>query len=94
VVAFPGGYGTMDGLFEYLTLMQTGRMSIHPVILFGSAYWTPLVQWLTDTVAAEGKIAPQDLRLIRVTDDPAEAARIIMNALAEAKTWHTTLPTP
>jgi hypothetical protein len=94
VVAFPGGYGTLDELFEYLTLMQTGRMSIHPVILFGSAYWSPLVDWLTNTVAADGKVAPQDLRLIRITDDPAEAAGIIVAALAEAKTWHSTIPTP
>jgi uncharacterized protein (TIGR00730 family) len=92
VVAFPGGYGTMDELFEYLTLMQTGRMSIHPVILFGSSYWNPLVEWLTRTVAVGGKVAPQDLQLIRVADDPGEAARIIISALAEAKTWHNTLP--
>jgi uncharacterized protein (TIGR00730 family) len=94
VVAFPGGFGTMDELFEYLTLMQTGRMSIHPVILFGSAYWAPLVSWLKDTVAEQGKVTPADLRLLKVTDDPTEAAQIIISALAEAKTWHSTLPTP
>jgi uncharacterized protein (TIGR00730 family) len=94
VVAFPGGYGTMDELFEYLTLMQTGRMSIHPVILFGSSYWAPLVNWLKDTVAEQGKVTQADLRLLKVTDDPEEAARIIIAALAEAKTWHSTPPTP
>ena len=94
VVAFPGGFGTMDELFEYLTLMQTGRMSIHPVILFGSSYWNPLVHWLTTTVAASGKVAPQDLQLISVSDDPGEAARIIIAALAREKTWHNTLPPP
>lgn len=94
VVAFPGGYGTMDELFEYLTLMQTGRMSIHPVILFGSSYWAPLVNWLRDTVAEQGKVTPADLGLLKVTDDPNEAAQIIIAALAEAKSWHSTLPTP
>jgi uncharacterized protein (TIGR00730 family) len=94
VVAFPGGFGTLDELFEYLTLMQTGRMSIHPVILFGSSYWAPLVAWLKDTVAAQGKVTAADLGLLKVTDDPAEAAQIIIAALAEAKTWHSTPPTP
>lgn len=93
VVAFPGGFGTMDELFEYLTLMQTGRMSIHPVILFGSAYWSPLVDWLTRTVAAEGKITPKDLGLVRVTDDPAEAAQIIIDARHHEKAWHSPTPT-
>ncbi len=88
VVAFPGGYGTLDELFEYLTLMQTGKMSIHPVVLFGSAYWGPLVAWLTGTMAAEGKISPADLSLFRVTDDPAEAAEIIIAARENAKIWH------
>jgi uncharacterized protein (TIGR00730 family) len=87
VVAFPGGYGTMDELFEYLTLMQTGKMSIHPVVLFGSAYWGPLVQWLDRTVAAENKIDASDLGLFRVTDDPAEAAGIIIAARKQAKSW-------
>jgi hypothetical protein len=88
VVAFPGGYGTLDELFEYLTLMQTGRMSIHPVVLFGSAYWGPLVAWLADTMAAEAKIAAKDLTLFRVTDDPAEAAAIIIAARSAGKTRH------
>ncbi len=94
VVAFPGGFGTLDELFEYLTLMQTGRMSVHPVILFGSSYWSPLMDWLTNTVAADGNVSAPDLKLIRITDDPAEAARIIASALAEAKTWHSTVPAP
>lgn len=88
VVAFPGGYGTMDELFEYLTLMQTGKMSVHPVVLFGSAYWAPLVGWLRDTMAAEGKIAAADLDLFRVTDSPAEAAQLIIAARENPKSWH------
>jgi uncharacterized protein (TIGR00730 family) len=94
MIAFPGGYGTLDELFEYLTLMQTGRMSIHPVILFGSAYWSPMVEWLTATVAAVGKIAPQDLKHFRVTDDPAEAERLIVAARDREKSYHGTGAAP
>jgi uncharacterized protein (TIGR00730 family) len=79
-VVFPGGYGTLDELFEALTLIQTGKVKHFPVILFGSAYWSGLVQWLTDTIAAEGKINRTDLFLFRVTDDPVEAARIVIEA--------------
>ena len=74
-IVFPGGYGTLDELFEALTLIQTGKVKHFPVILFGSAYWAGLVDWLTRTVAEERKINPTDLLLFRVTDDPAEAAR-------------------
>jgi uncharacterized protein (TIGR00730 family) len=79
-VVFPGGYGTMDELFEALTLVQTGKVKQFPVVLFGSAYWQGLVDWLRDRVAAEGKIATEDLQLIRVTDQPDEAVRWIVDA--------------
>ena len=82
-IVFPGGYGTLDELFEALTLIQTGKVKHFPVILFGSAYWAGLVEWLTRTVAEERKINPTDLLLFRVTDDPAEAARIVVEARAE-----------
>jgi hypothetical protein len=59
--------------------MQTGRMSHHPTVLFGSRYWAPLIGWLRETVAAEGKVTADDLSLFTVTDDPAEAARIILS---------------
>lgn len=81
VVAFPGGYGTMDELFEFLTLMQTGRMSPHPTVLFGSKYWAPLIDWLKGTVAREGKVTAEDLDLFIVTDDPAEVARVIIDSV-------------
>ena len=81
LVAFPGGYGTMDELFEYLTLMQTGRMSVHPTVLFGSRYWGPLIDWLKGTVAHEGKVTAEDLDLFIVTDDPAEVARVIIDSV-------------
>ncbi len=82
-IVFPGGYGTLDELFEALTLIQTGKVTHFPVILFGSAYWSGLVEWLTRTVAEERKINPTDLLLFRVTDDPTEAARIVIEARAE-----------
>jgi uncharacterized protein (TIGR00730 family) len=82
-IVFPGGYGTLDELFEALTLIQTGKVKHFPVILFGSAYWAGLVEWLTRTVAEERKINPTDLLLFRVTDDPAEAARIVVEARRE-----------
>jgi uncharacterized protein (TIGR00730 family) len=88
VVAFPGGFGTMDELFEYLTLMQTGKMSIHPVVLFGTTYWGPMVEWITQTMLGQGKITSKDLALFRVTDDPVEAARIIIAARDQQKVWH------
>jgi uncharacterized protein (TIGR00730 family) len=79
-VVFPGGYGTMDELFEALTLVQTGKVKQFPVVLFGRAYWEGLVTWLRDRVAGEGKIATEDLQLFRVTDEPEEAVRWIVEA--------------
>jgi uncharacterized protein (TIGR00730 family) len=82
-IVFPGGYGTLDELFEALTLIQTGKVTHFPVILFGREYWSGLVAWLTDTAAAERKINPSDLHLFQVTDDPAEAAAIVIAARAQ-----------
>jgi len=79
-IVFPGGYGTLDELFEALTLIQTGKVKHFPVILFGSAYWKGLVEWLSRTVVAEGKIDAKDLLLFKVTDDPAEATRLVIEA--------------
>jgi uncharacterized protein (TIGR00730 family) len=79
-VVFPGGYGTMDELFEALTLIQTGKVKHFPVVLFGSSYWSGLLEWLKGTVASEGKIDNKDMLLFQVTDDPGEAARIILEA--------------
>ena len=77
LVVFPGGFGTLDELFEALTLVQTGKVTSFPVVLMGTAYWGPLVAWLRDTVLVEGKISAKDLELLNVTDDPDEAVRII-----------------
>jgi uncharacterized protein (TIGR00730 family) len=79
-IAFPGGYGTMDELFEALTLVQTGKVKQFPVILFGRKYWQGLADWLRDRVAAEGKVGTEDLQLFRITDEPAEAVKWIVEA--------------
>src|SRR5438270_3343188 len=76
-VIFPGGFGTMDELFEALTLIQTGKIVHFPVIMFGSGYWSGLRQWIRDRVLAEGKISPEDLDLMVVTDDIQQAADIV-----------------
>jgi uncharacterized protein (TIGR00730 family) len=81
-IVFPGGFGTLDELFEALTLIQTGKVKHFPVILFGREYWSGLTGWLNHTVAAERKINPSDLHLFTVTDDPAEAAAIVVEARA------------
>ncbi len=85
-IVFPGGYGTLDELFEALTLIQTGKVKHFPVILFGREYWSGLTAWLTDTVAAERKIDPSDLHLFKVTDDPEEAVALVIEARAEKPT--------
>jgi uncharacterized protein (TIGR00730 family) len=82
-VIFPGGFGTLDELFEALTLIQTGKVRNFPVILFGSEYWRGLLDWIRGTMLAEGKISPDDLRLLVVTDSPAEAVQTIVDAHRE-----------
>ena len=81
-IIFPGGFGTLDELFEALTLIQTGKIYQFPVILFGRHYWAGLIRWITSRVAAEGKISPGDLDLLLLTDDPAEAAQAVIDAHA------------
>jgi len=76
-VIFPGGFGTLDELSEALTLIQTKRIKSFPVILLGSAYWKGLMDWLSGAMLKEDKILPEDLDLIRITDDPDEAVRYI-----------------
>jgi uncharacterized protein (TIGR00730 family) len=72
-IVLPGGFGTLDELFESLTLVQTDTVRDFPIVLVGSAYWAPLLAWLRDTVAKDGKIAADDLDLVTITDDPVEA---------------------
>ena len=79
-VIFPGGFGTLDELFEAVTLIQTGKISQFPVILFGTHYWAGLFRWLQARVAGEQKIAPADLDLMTLTDDPEEAVAAVTAA--------------
>ena len=79
-VIFPGGFGTLDELFEALTLIQTKKIRNFPVVLFGSAYWKGLVDWINEVALREGKVAPKDLNLFRITDSPAEVVQIVVNS--------------
>jgi len=79
-IIFPGGFGTLDELFEALTLIQTGKIYRFPVILFGRYYWAGLLRWLQARVLSEGKISEGDLDLMLVTDDPMEAAQAVISA--------------
>src|SRR4029077_10438032 len=74
---FPGGFGTLDELFEALTLIQTGKVQHFPVVLFGTAYWTGMLNWMLATPLKEGKISPEDLTIFTVTDDVDEAVEVI-----------------
>ncbi|GIG53565.1 LOG family protein [Demequina activiva] len=76
-IVLPGGFGTMDELFESLTLVQTRTITRFPIVLVGHAYWDGLVTWLRDAVVADGKASATDLDLFHVTDDIEEAVRIV-----------------
>jgi predicted Rossmann-fold nucleotide-binding protein len=78
--SFRAGFGTMDELFEALTLIQTGKLADFPVILFGSRYWQPLTDWLRDTMHARGCISRHDLARIALTDDPQTVVRWLEEA--------------
>ncbi len=79
-IALPGGFGTLDELFEALTLVQTHKVTSFPVVLMGTEFWGGLLDWIKGSLLSTGKIAPQDLDLISVTDDVDEAVRIIVEA--------------
>jgi uncharacterized protein (TIGR00730 family) len=79
-VVFPGGFGTMDELWEALTLIQTEKIREFPVVLVGSDYWRGLVDWVSDRMLSEGNIAPEDVDLLKLTDDPAEVRDLLMSA--------------
>src|SRR6266542_2393532 len=80
-VIFPGGFGTLDELFESLTLAQTGKIEHFPIVLFGSPYWRGLLSWMEEVVLSSGAIAPDDLKLMTLTDDPDEAAEMATRPL-------------
>jgi uncharacterized protein (TIGR00730 family) len=79
-IIFPGGYGTLDELFEAVTLIQTGKIYQFPVVLFGRHYWAGLIRWLQARVLGEGKISAGDIDLMLMTDDPREAVDAVVAA--------------
>ncbi len=76
-VVMPGGYGSMDELFEALTLVATGKITKFPIVLVGRSYWSGLLSWLQDTVLAEGKIGHAEFGLISIADEADEVIEII-----------------
>jgi len=82
-VIFPGGFGTMDELFEALTLIQTKKVNHFPVILYDSRYWGGLIAWIRDCMLTSEKIFPEDAGLLRLSDDPQEICKIVIEAYQE-----------
>jgi hypothetical protein len=79
-VVLPGGFGTLDELFEALTLVQTGKITRFPIVLVGSDYWSGLLSWINGTLLDLGKVSAGDPQLVQVADDPAEVVQIILDA--------------
>lgn len=79
-IVLPGGFGTLDELFESLTLVQTSKMTRFPVVLMGTAFWAPLVDWIKNTLVSQAMISPTDLDLLCVTDSPEEAVAVMREA--------------
>ncbi len=86
-VVFPGGFGTLDELFEAITLVQTGKVTSFPVVLYRSSYWQGLIDWVQDSLVGEGKISPGDISQLQVTDSIEEIVEIIQRAEAERDTY-------
>lgn len=82
-VCLPGGFGTLDEMFEALTLVQTGKVTRFPIILVGTAFWSGLIDWIKDTLVAEGTVSASDLELIHCTDSIEEAVQIIRSTTGE-----------
>ena len=86
-VIFPGGFGTLDELFEALTLIQTGKIRQFPVILFNSDYWGGLLDWLRSTMLAAGNISAADIELMRLADSPQEVHELILQGPSRQASW-------
>ena len=87
-VVLPGGFGTMDELFEALTLVATGKITKFPIVLVGSEYWSGLIDWLKPTMLAEGKIGADELSLLHIADDPDEVVKIITTRTRASPVWY------
>ncbi len=79
-VIFPGGFGTLDELYESLVLIQTGKIKHFPVVLFDTEYWREMIDWINGDLLNEGMISPGDLQLLHKTDDPDEAVQIVLDS--------------
>ena len=87
-VIFPGGFGTLDELFEALTLIQTGKVRNFPVVLFGTEYWAGLLAWMKESLLQEGKISLEDLEMLFVTDSPTEAVAHVVDCQPQRSGVH------
>jgi uncharacterized protein (TIGR00730 family) len=79
-VILPGGFGTLDEMYEALTLIQTGKVLHFPVVLVDGEYWRELLDWVRDQPLADGLVSPEDVDLLHLTDEPAEAVRLVVDA--------------
>ncbi len=91
-VIFPGGFGTLDELFESLTLIQTGKVLNFPVVLFDRDYWGEMFDWMRAELLADGMISPEDIDAAHVTDDPAEAVRVVVASYEDRKSTSPAAP--
>ena len=82
-IIFPGGFGTLDELFEALTLSQTEKIEHFPIVLYGWDFWGRILNWFKESLLEEGNISSNDLELFHITDDPAEAANVIIYSAQE-----------
>lgn len=81
-IVLPGGFGTLDELFEAMTLVQTQKVTSFPIVLLGTEFWAPLLDWVRGSLLAEGMISEKDLNLLHLVDDPAEAVRLVLSDTA------------
>jgi uncharacterized protein (TIGR00730 family) len=79
-VIFPGGFGTLDELYEALVLIQTGKIRHFPVVLFDSDYWAEMIDWIKGELLADGMISPSDIELLHITDDADKAVRLVLDS--------------
>jgi uncharacterized protein (TIGR00730 family) len=89
-VIFPGGFGTMDELFESLTLIQTGTIGSFPVVLYDRDYWAEMIEWIRAEMLADGLVSPGDLDLLRLTDEPEEAVEWVAKVMESRRVEGTT----